>query len=92
MKRIGKRGRLRQQMNAKLAKETQVTWCELRVSAECNGHRDSWAHSKKSRFLVTESDWMEAAGCCLPCHMMAEALSHEAMKELVIAAINRRDL
>lgn len=50
----------------------------------------TWAHAQKSRFLVTDADWMEAARCCIPCHDHIEAFSHEEMAQVVRAAIDSR--
>lgn len=65
--------------------------CEIRISSYCTGtSRLSWAHSKKSRFLLTDKDWQEAARCCLPCHDKIEVMSHADMKRIVLEAINKR--
>lgn len=50
----------------------------------------TWAHSKKSRFLVTEKDWQEAARACIYCHSLIEEKKHPEMERIIKAAIARR--
>ncbi len=65
--------------------------CEIQIKGRCvRSIMLSFAHSKKSRFLITDQDWLEAALCCIPCHDVIEALPHDQMKEAVLAAISRR--
>jgi hypothetical protein len=74
----------------KLWLELGIESCELRLPG-CMG---TWAmgaaHSKKSRFLVTKEDWMEACLACCKCHETIEAWSHEKMKEIVLDTIAKR--
>ena len=87
---IGKRTKQRQAENAKLNK-LEIRSCEVRLPHRCVGSvMLTWAHSKKSRFLVTSKDWQEAARCCLPCHDFIESLPHSEMKRIVQEAIARR--
>ena len=93
IKRSGKRTAKRRAINQRLKKLWEaagITSCELRLPG-CLG---SWAmgaaHSKKSRFLITDEDWMEAALSCCKCHETIEAWSHEEMHKAVTDAIARR--
>lgn len=74
-----------------ILKPLGITTCEIRIPGKCVrsimlGH----AHSKKSRNIVTDDDWMEAALCCNPCHDVIECLPEEEMGKIVRAAIARR--
>lgn len=87
---IGPRTERRAKENAKLRK-LKISRCEVRIKGICADRvMLTWAHSRKSRFLVTDKDWQEAARCCLPCHQHIEALSHNEMRRLVVEAIMRR--
>lgn len=87
---IGKRTEKREAENRKLNR-LKISECEIRIPGICVRHiMLTWAHSKKSRFLVLDRDWREAARCCLPCHDHIEALPHREMHRLVTAAIARR--
>lgn len=87
----GKRTLKRQAMNRRLNK-LGIDQCEIRMPKVCTPHFGlTWAHATKSRYLVTDEDWMRAARCCLPCHMLIEAMSHEAMFLIVTKAIAKRD-
>lgn len=89
---IGPRTERRAKENRQLNK-LKIKHCEVQIAPECAGHHLlTWAHSKKSRYLVTSKDWQEAARCCLPCHRVIEAMSHAEMKQLVVAAIKRRSV
>jgi hypothetical protein len=91
--RAGKRTKKRVAMNARLKKmaiDKGITRCELRLPGCLKTWALTWAHSKKSRFLITEEDWMEAALCCVACHEKIEAMSHELMHKKVTEAIERR--
>jgi hypothetical protein len=88
---VGARTERRAKENAKLRK-LDIKHCEIRISPNCARNRMlTWAHSQKSRFLVTGADWQEAARCCLPCHDVIEALPHSEMKKCVCDAIRRRN-
>lgn len=50
----------------------------------------SAAHSKKSRFLLTDDDWMTAVLSCANCHPIIESWTHEAMEKIVLDTIARR--
>ncbi len=93
MNRSGPRTRKRAAMNAKLKARSVklgIFSCELRLPG-CMGNQFlSWAHSKKSRFLVTDEDWMEAVLSCQSCHARIEGSGHEPMKRAVLDAIARR--
>lgn len=93
MNRIGKRTRKRMAMNARLKKmavEKGICTCEVKLEGCLKNWALTWAHSKKSRFLVTDEDWMEAALCCVSCHNKIEAMSHEEMFKKVTNAIANR--
>jgi hypothetical protein len=67
--------------------------CEIRLPG-CLGNKFlSWAHSKKSRFILTDKEWQEAARACGYC---ADALDHKMghaeMKRRVTEAIKKRKL
>ncbi len=87
---IGERTRRRQRENRELAK-LDIRQCEIRIPGICLRNKMlTWAHSKKSRFLVTKRDWQEAARSCLTCHQHIEAAGHTAMRAIVLAAIRAR--
>jgi hypothetical protein len=91
---IGKRTLKRRAMNNRLAKmfieKGYQQTCELKEDGCLRAFSLSWAHSKKSRYIVTDDDWMEAALACPHCHDKIEAMSHEEMFEKVMSAIGRR--
>lgn len=92
----GKRTIKRIAMNKRLAKmfidRGLPQTCEIKLDSGCmRTFSLSWAHSKKSRFIVSDSDWMEAALACPHCHGKIEAMSHEQMYEHVMEAIGRRN-
>lgn len=87
---IDPRTNRRAKENRKLAK-LKISRCEIKIKGICVHDRLlTWAHSKKSRFLVTSKDWQEAARACLPCHQHIEAKSHLEMRKLIVAAIRKR--
>ncbi len=89
---IGKRTKERQKQNAKLRKlpDSVKKLCEIRLPG-CLGNKFlSWAHSSKSRYLVNDRDWQEAARSCGFCHDAIEAMSHSEMKRIVCEAIAKR--
>lgn len=87
---VGKRTEKRRAENRKLDK-LKIKECEIRIPGICVRHiLLTWAHSKKSRFLVLDKDWQEAARSCLPCHDHIEAMPHDKMEKIVKAAIARR--
>ncbi len=87
---VGKRTKERQKQNAKL-NNLGIRHCELGISPYCYKTSGlTWAHSKKSRFLVTPKDWQDAARACLPCHSMAEEMPHAEMFRVIREAIGRR--
>jgi hypothetical protein len=80
-------------MNRRLkarAMEQGVDSCEIKLPGCLRGWALSWAHSKKSRFLITDEDWMEAALACCECHKQVENMNHESMHRLVTEALGRR--
>ncbi|HUD75274.1 MAG TPA: hypothetical protein VMQ76_09405 [Terracidiphilus sp.] len=94
MKRRGKRTILREKMNAKvniLWEQLGINSCEIRLQ-NCMGRFGlSHAHSRKSRDLRTESDWMECAAACSWCHHILDfEMSHDQMYKAVTDAIARR--
>lgn len=87
---VGKRTERRAAENKKLGK-LKIQRCEIRIQKVCTDRvMLTWAHSQKSRFLLTSQDWQEAARCCLPCHLELESMSHSEMKKRVCDAIKRR--
>lgn len=87
---IGERTERRQSENKKLGK-LKIQRCEIRIQKVCTDRvMLTWAHSQKSRFLLTSQDWQEAARCCLPCHVKLEEMSHSEMKQRVVEAISKR--
>lgn len=93
MNRIGKRGRQRIAINRRLKAmwvREGITSCELRLPGCVRTFVMSAAHSKKSRYLITDEDWMTAALACCACHDQIEKLSHSAMESHVLTAIARR--
>ena len=91
---IGKRTLKRRAMNARLKKRHIENGypqeCEVRLPKCQRTWALSWAHSKKSRFLITDEDWMTAVLSCQQCHNTIEAYSHEAMAKIVLDIIARR--
>lgn len=94
MNKCGARTLKRRRFNVKLKKiwlEAGITSCELRLPGICLG---TWAlsaaHSKKSRYLITDEDWLEACLADCACHEAIEKMSHEEMHRLVTEAIAKR--
>lgn len=80
-------------MNKRLKARSEalgITSCELKEEGCLRTWALSWAHSKKSRFIVTDEDWMEAVLACPHCHAKIEAMSHDEMYAKVTEAIARR--
>lgn len=89
---IGARTKRRAKENRQLSK-LRIARCEVQIKGICvETIMLTWAHSKKSRFLVTSKDWQEAARCCLPCHQHIEAWSHKEMHKIIVSAIGKRKL
>ena len=88
---VGKRTEKREAVNRKLNKKFKIRECEIQIPGVCVRHiMLTWCHTKKSRFIVTDKDWEEAARGCLPCHDHIEALPHSEMAQIVRAAIAKR--
>lgn len=90
---VGKRTLKRAEQNRELNKlpDSVKKHCELQISPNCTRTRLlTWAHSLKSRFILTDKDWQEAARACLPCHDVADSMKHSEMKALVLLAISKR--
>ena len=91
---VGKRTLKRRAVNIRLKKNFIALGlpqeCELKLPHCQKTWATSWAHSKKSRFLITDEDWMEACLACQNCHSTIESMSHDAMHQHVTAAIARR--
>jgi hypothetical protein len=89
---VGPRTKERRRQNKKL-NENLVSikgFCEIKL-AGCLGNRFlTWAHSKKSRFIVSDWDWQEAARACISCHRRIEEMSHDEMHKIITTAIARR--
>lgn len=90
----GKRTLKRRAMNRRIdadLKARGIETCEIRIPGVCvRSILLSHAHSKKSRNIITDADWLEAALCCIPCHEKIELLKENEMGEIVRAAIARR--
>lgn len=89
LRKVGKRGKKRQQMNARLNK-LGITSCEMKLEGCWRESSLTWAHSTKSRFIQTDEQWLTACRACLSCHRLAESMSHERMERIVLDAIARR--
>jgi hypothetical protein len=92
---IGPRTLRRQKENRQLNKlpDSVKKVCELKIPRVCIGNRMlTWAHSRKSRFLVSIKDWQTAVRSCLACHQHIEALPHKEMRRIVETAIAARRL
>ena len=78
---IGKRTRKRIDTNA-ILKERFLRWgithCELGYVG-CWREVQGFAHSKKSRNLITEEDWQEVIAACNSCHDQIEILGNKGM-------------
>jgi len=92
---IGERTKRRQKENAKLNKlpESVKRHCEIKLDG-CLGNKFlSWQHSKKSRFILTDKDWQEAARACGFCaDALDHKMSHAEMHRIITEAIKRRKL
>jgi hypothetical protein len=92
--RAGKRTLKRRAMNERLKRrsiELGIDSCEIKLEGCLRKWALSWAHSKKSRFIVSDSDWMEAVLACPSCHAEIEGMSHEEMKRIVTETISKRN-
>lgn len=86
---IGKRTEARMAANKDMNK-AGIKHCEIRLHG-CQGrYYLSWAHSTKSRFILTDKDWRTAARACAVCHQTIEVMPHSQMKQIVLDAIARR--
>ena len=93
MNKAGARTLKRRRFNVKLKKiwlEQGVTSCELRLPGCLGTWAMGAAHSKKSRFLITDDDWLEAALSCCHCHQIQEALPHDEGYKMIMGAIAKR--
>lgn len=86
---VGKRTRKRQAMNRELGK-LRISECEIKLKGCWRRTGLTWAHSRKSRFLVLDKDWKEAARSCLYCHQIIEVMKHSQMHKIIVEAIARR--
>jgi len=84
---------VRMAANRKLNK-LGIDHCEIKLKGCWKRSGLTWAHSVKSRFLVTPEDFLVAARACKWCHTMApnciEDRSHAEMKRIVLEAIQNR--
>ena len=91
---VGPRTKKRRVMNQRLKKrhieKGYPQSCELKLDGCLEAWALSWAHSRKSRFLQKDEDWMHACLACVSCHNKVEAMSHDAMFAVVSRAINNR--
>lgn len=89
----GKRTKKRIAAN-KILKERFTEWgifyCELRYEG-CWGQGQGFAHSKKSRFLITDQDFLEVALACNSCHNILEYSGHQNMYEVIVDTIKKRE-
>lgn len=94
MPKTGKRTKKRQETNRRLIdhlKKLGICQCEIRIPGVCvRSIMITIAHAKKSRFLITDDDWLTAALACIPCHLAIEQMSHADMEKHVVEAIQRR--
>jgi hypothetical protein len=94
LNKVGKRTKHRWSINARLKhlwEELGITSCELRLPGCVGTFAMGAAHSKKSRFLITDADWMHACLACTHCHQLIEAWPHDQMFKVVSDAIDRRE-
>lgn len=89
MRQCGKRGNKRKAMNAELNK-LGITHCEIRLPGCWNRSGLTWAHATKSRFIITDEDWLRAARACISCHQKIEVMKHAEMAAYVDGAIAAR--
>lgn len=90
---IGPRTIERQKQNAKLNKlpDSVKRRCEIQLPGCLHTLFLSWAHDKKSRFILTDKDWQTAARACGFCHdQLDHHMNHAEMKRLVNKAIAKR--
>jgi len=91
----GKRTLKRIAMNKRLAKmfieRGLPQRCELKLDGCMKTWALQWCHSRKSRFINTDEEWMDAALGCPSCHGKIEAMTHDQMFEHVKEAIGRRN-
>jgi hypothetical protein len=92
---IGPRTKERQKQNAVLNKLPPhiKKHCEIKIPGVCvKTIMLTWAHSKRSRFILTDKDWQEAARACQPCHQYIDDRGHAFMHRAVTEAISKRKL
>jgi len=87
---VGKRTKKREAVNHKLNRTLRIKECELKLPGCWRIVYLGWAHSKKSRFLVTRKDWEEAARACQHCHDIIEAWPHKKMEAFIKEVIAKR--
>lgn len=91
---VGKRTIKRQEQNRILNERLKhiKRQCEVQIPGVCvRNILLTWMHSKKSRFILTDKDWQEAARACQPCHLYGESKGHKFMRELVLCVIKKRE-
>lgn len=90
---IGPRTRERAKQNRELNKlpGSVKRACEIKLPGCLHTLFLSWAHDKKSRFILTDKDWQTAARACGFCHdQLDHHMNHSEMKRLVNEAIAKR--
>lgn len=89
-KRTLKRIAMNKRLKALFIEKGYPQVCELKLDGCMKTWALQWGHSKKSRFIVTDDDWMAAALVCPSCHSKQEALPHAEGHAMIMAAINKR--
>jgi hypothetical protein len=83
-------------MNAKLKRLfIEQGWpqeCELKLPGCLKNWALTWAHSRRSRYLKTEEEWMHAALTCVNCHQAVDSKPHKETFKIISDAINRRPM
>lgn len=89
LKRIGKKGKAWNNTRRKLKtifEQMGITFCE-----KCGSDFGlSFAHSKKRRFILDQSELEEVALLCIKCHSEIEVLPHSEMYSAISNIINKR--
>lgn len=72
--------------------EAGIRRCELGYTG-CSGYIfTGFAHSLKRRFIATDEEKAQVVLACCSCHRFIEILPHPKMMQVVIEAINAREV
>ncbi len=93
VKKVGKRGAERKEINNKLFDffaEKGIISCEANLEGCLKNSYLTFAHSKKSRKIHTQEDWLEVGLLCVECHSQIEGWKADDMLSFIQEIISKR--